>query len=71
MWQNLYQNVLAPIARRLGTASSAAVASYGASVEVANAVEVVVIFAVGVMADLILSKRNREHFRVNVLLGRE
>lgn len=70
MWQNLLENVIAPVARRLGTASAAAVTSYGATAEVASAVEIVVLFLVGFAADLIMSKRNREHFRTNVLLGR-
>lgn len=69
MWQNLFENIAAPLARRLGTASAAALSSYGATAEIVNAVEIVVIWAVGLAIDLLFSKVNRSHFRQAVLMG--
>ena len=69
MWQLLVENIAAPLARRAGTTAAGLAAMIGASGDVVNAVDITVVFLVGYMIDLAVSKSSRIRFRIQILQG--
>lgn len=69
MWQNLLQNVLAPVARRLGSLAGGAVLAFGAEAELVAQTETVVAGLVLVAIDLVASHINRQALRRSILKG--
>lgn len=69
MWQTLRENVIAPLARRLGTATAVVVAQWGVEHQGALAVETAVSALLLVGADLLISRWDKTSFREMVLRG--
>lgn len=69
MWQTLLENVLAPVARRVGSLAAGAVLTYGATADQAASVETLVSAMVLLLADLGQSFVQRKRDKRRVLRG--
>lgn len=65
MWLQVKENLLAPVARRLGTNAGALLVGFGASHDVASSAALVVTWAALSAVDLLWSKINRDKVHQN------
>jgi len=71
MWENLKENLVLPVGRRLGTAAASALVAWGVSESVAVQAEAIILVMVLLSGDLVFSAIMRKSDRVKILRGQK